>query len=151
MNNCYHLFSRNLFWTEYHNCRIRRCSFSSGKVTEILPSNHAVCPFGVATDASERRIYWFTPYMNKTLHSANYNGTDKATHYVDTSLTTTPPSLARVGKLLYWGGAILCMKFHNLLSGKTHNVPCTENSVRSFVVYERGKRTITFFCFLHMQ
>ena len=88
--------------------------------------------------------------MKNTIRSADYNGTNEVTHYVDTSPGTYTLSLARVGKLMYWGGTYFCMKFYDLLSGKTHNVPCTELSVYNFAVYEKGKITIIndfFVCF----
>ena len=144
------VFFRHLFWAEYDNCRIKRCTLSSGNVSTIHPSNYRDCPRGLATDVSERRIYWFTPHFEKTLRSADYDGTNKVTHYVDPSGSVYARSLARVGKLLFWGGEDFCMKFHNLLSATTHNVPCVQNTVMAFAVYERGKCIVIivlFICF----
>ena len=118
---------------------MKLCNLSSGSVITVLQNNYKDCPHGVATDVSEQRVYWFSPYMNKTLRSADYDGRNKVTHYVDTLLSTYPPSLARVGKMLFWGGNDFCMKFYDSLSGTTHSVSCVQKTVRVFAVYQRGK------------
>ena len=136
------LYFSSLFWTENSGCRIKRYSFSTGTVSVTPASVIDGCAKSLAIQTSEQRIYWFSSAMSRTLHSMDYNWTNKITHYVDTNQRSNPYSLVIADRLLIWGGGHICMNFHDVLSNVTHQVNCSQRGLFRIVFYENGKKKL---------
>ena len=134
------MFFRYLFWTETIGCAMKRYFLSTGEVSVAPASLVDGCVRGSAIDTSKQRIYWFSSAITQTLHSMDYHGTNKHTHYVEKKQGINAYSLVKVDSLLIWGGANICMKIHDVLNNVTHLGNCSQRRLTAFAFYENGKQ-----------